>query len=312
MVGNGPLVVFGSIVQDLISYTDRFPRPGESVRGHHFLAGSGGKGANQAVAAAKLGTKVSMIGRIGNDMFGDKNLEGLKKEGICVEGIEKSNSVQTATATITVNKEGENSIVVTLGANMELDDKAAERNEEIISKAGLLLCQAEIPDSGNKRAFELAKKHGVTVFFNPAPGDPNLDKNLLKLVDIVCVNENEAEFITGHPLNSVEDAKKQALEICKFGPKSTIITLGAKGVVISENSTDPKHVEVSRVEAIDTTGAGDCFCGSLAYFLLAGKSLEESTQKAAQVAALSVTRKGTQASYWSSNEIREKYPELLG
>ncbi|PAV91192.1 hypothetical protein WR25_05470 [Diploscapter pachys] len=101
----------------------------------------------------------------------------------------------------------------------------------------------------------------VTVFFNPTPGDPNLDKNLLKLVDIICINENEAEFITDHPLNSVENAKKQALEICKFGPKSAVITLGAKGVVISESSTEPKHVEVGRVETIDTTGAGDCCCG---------------------------------------------------
>ncbi|CAL2033107.1 unnamed protein product [Caenorhabditis brenneri] len=306
------IVVFGSIVQDLVSYTDRFPRPGESVRGNTFKSGSGGKGANQAVAAARLGANVAMIGMVGEDMFGDSNIKDLKENGVDTNCIGRTNKTHTATALITVNKEAENCIVVTLGANMEMSPKIAETNSSIIENSKIVMCQGEIDEKGNRKAFEIARKNGVTTFLNPAPGDANMDKSILDLVDVICTNENEAEFITGIPQNNVEDAEKAARAMVEMGPKYAIITLGSKGVLLASKGVENiDHIEVKKVEAIDTTGAGDCFCGSLAAHLVAGHSMSSSIRSAANIASLSVTRHGTQSSYWKIDEIRQKYPEFL-
>lgn len=306
------IVVFGSIVQDLVSYTDRFPRPGESVRGNTFKSGSGGKGANQAVAAARLGAHVTMIGMVGEDMFGDSNIKDLKENGVDTNGIGRTNKTHTATALITVNNEAENSIVVTLGANMEMSPKIAENSSSIIENSKMVMCQGEIDEKGNRKAFEIARKKGVTTFLNPAPGDANMDKTILDLVDVICTNENEAEFITGIPQNNVEDAKKAARAMVEMGPKHAIITLGSKGVLLASKGVENiDHIEVKKVEAIDTTGAGDCFCGTLAAHLVAGHSMSSSIRSAANIASLSVTRHGTQASYWKIDEIQKKHPEFL-
>ncbi|EGT41631.1 hypothetical protein CAEBREN_24017 [Caenorhabditis brenneri] len=320
------IVVFGSIVQDLVSYTDRFPRPGESVRGNTFKSGSGGKGANQAVAAARLGANVAMIGMVGEDMFGDSNIKDLKENGVDTNCIGRTNKTHTATALITVNKEAENCIVVTLGANMEMSPKIAEINSSIIENSKIVMCQGEIDEKANRKAFEIARKNGVTTFLNPAPGDANMDKSILDLVDVICTNENEAEFITGIPQNNVEDAEKAARAMVEMGPKYAIITLGSKGKITflkilfhfnlrctfaSKGVENIDHIEVKKVEAIDTTGAGDCFCGSLAAHLVAGHSMSSSIRSAANIASLSVTRHGTQSSYWKIDEIRQKYPEFL-
>ncbi|CAP23752.1 Protein CBG02845 [Caenorhabditis briggsae] len=306
------IVVLGSIVQDLVSYTDRFPRPGESVRGNDFKSGSGGKGANQAVAAARLGANVAMIGLVGEDMFGDSNIKGLTENGVDTSCVGKTKESHTATATITVNKEAENSIVVTLGANLFLTPEVADANSSIISNSKMVMCQGEIDEKGNRRAFEIARKNKVITFLNPAPGDANMDKTILDLVDIICTNENEAEFITGIPQNNVEDAKKAAVEMVKMGPQHAIITLGAKGVLLaSKGHNEIEHISVDNVEAIDTTGAGDCFCGTFAAHHVAGVSMIDSIRSAAKIAALSVTRHGTQSSYWKLDEIKEKHADFL-
>ncbi|KHJ78830.1 putative ribokinase, partial [Oesophagostomum dentatum] len=211
------------------SYTTDFPRPGESVRGHGFQLGNGGKGANQAVAAARLGAKVQLIAKVGKDMFGDSNIENLKKANVDTTQVERSDKTQTATATITVNSRGENCIVVTLGANLELDEVSAEKHESALENAAIVLTQAEVSQNGNKRIFELAKKHGVKTFFNPAPGDPNLDKSIVSLTDIICTNENETEFITGIPQHNLDDAKNAAAQMLTMGPEHVIITMGAQG-----------------------------------------------------------------------------------
>ncbi|ETN81103.1 hypothetical protein RB195_017655 [Necator americanus] len=306
------IVVFGSVVQDLVSYTTDFPRPGESVRGHMFRMASGGKGANQAVAAARLGAKVQMIARVGDDFFGKSNIADLTESGVDTSRVEKSQTSHTATATITVNSHGENCIVVTLGANLEVDESTANRHETALRDAALVLIQAEISSEGNKRIFELAKKHGVKTFFNPAPGDPNMDKSIVTLTDIICTNESEAEFVTGISQNSLDDAKKAAAKMLTMGPEHVIITLGAKGCVLASKGHDFQHIPVKKVTAVDTTGAGDCFCGSLAYFLVEGKhSMREAVVKSAGIAALSVQRKGTQSSYWKREEIEREHPDLL-
>ncbi|RCN42065.1 ribokinase [Ancylostoma caninum] len=306
------IVVFGSINQDLISYTNEFPRPGESVRGHSFQMGSGGKGANQAVAAARLGAKVQLIARVGTDIFGKSNVESLTKSGVDTSQVEISDTSHTGAATITVNSHGENCIVIALGANLELDDSAANRHEAALQGASIVLIQAENCPKGNKRIFELAKKHGVKTFFNPAPADPNMDKSIVALTDIICANETETEIVTGVPQHTLDDAKKGAAQTLTMGPEHVIITLGAKGCILASKGQPVEHIPVKKVTAVDTTGAGDCFCGSLAYFIVQGKlSMREAVVRSAGIAALSVQRKGTQSSYWTREEIQREHPDLL-
>ncbi|GMS86322.1 hypothetical protein PENTCL1PPCAC_8497 [Pristionchus entomophagus] len=306
------IVVFGSIVHDLISYTSRFPRPGESIRGNSFHQGAGGKGANQAVAAALLGANVAMIGKVGDDIFADFNIASMQKAGVETSAVEKVAGSTTGTATITVSEAGgENSIVVTLGANLEMSPVTAEAAETVIASfrsAGILLCQAEIPDAATKKAFEIGKKRGVTTFLNPAPGDPHLDQSMLAFVDIICVNENEAKFITGIAAPNPAQAEKAARAMLERGPMVAIVTLGPQGCLLAERSDGSSEIVVSllpaeSVTAVDTTGAGDCFCGSFVALLAAGIPLKEAARRAVMIASLSVMRKGTQSSYSSRAEL---------
>uniref|UniRef100_A0A914X7N4 Ribokinase n=1 Tax=Plectus sambesii TaxID=2011161 RepID=A0A914X7N4_9BILA len=305
------IVVVGSCVQDLISYTPRFPNPGESVRGRDFHAGSGGKGANQAVAAAKLGAKVAMVGRVGNDIFGPENKNNMKQVGVNVDHVTVSETAKTATATITVSDSGENMIVVVLGANMEMSPASADEAESLIAQAKVLCCQLEIPEEASLRAMQIARKHHVKTIFNPAPGLPNLDKSMLQYADIVCPNENEAEMLTGIHLTSIDDAKQAALKLITYGPSIAIVTLGGQGaVVVSKSDQEPVHVAAPSVKATDTTGAGDCFVGALAFLLVTQPHLDikEQVRRAVSIASISVQRNGTQTSYPLSSEVD---PSLL-
>uniref|UniRef100_A0A915BD78 Ribokinase n=1 Tax=Parascaris univalens TaxID=6257 RepID=A0A915BD78_PARUN len=298
------IVVFGSIVHDLISYTEVFPRPGESVRGLSFESGPGGKGANQAAQAARLGGNVLIIARVGNDSFGSQNINALKGQGVNIDYVEKSDTVGTATAMVTVSQHGENSIVVTLGANLELSEARAEELESVIAKAKIFLCQYEIKVDALRKALEVAKRNNVRTFFNFAPAEPTFDKSILKYVDILCTNENETEFASGMSAETVEDALKAAQSLLSFGPSAVIATLGKNGSVIATKDGILKHVETRPVKAVDTTGAGDSFCGALAYFIVTKPelSLEEQVRRASCIAAVSVQHKGTQASYpWAKD-----------
>uniref|UniRef100_A0A914P1F3 Ribokinase n=1 Tax=Panagrolaimus davidi TaxID=227884 RepID=A0A914P1F3_9BILA len=311
MSSSKPLVIVGSIVQDCVSYTDRFPKPGESVRGNDFKMGSGGKGANQGVQAAKLGALVTMIGRVGNDMFGDANISNLKKAGVNVEFIEKSETAPTSVACITVDNKGENSIVVTLGANLELNVERVKELEDVIAGAAMVMCQFEVNEETNYAAFEIAHSHNVTTFYNAAPGKPGMDKEILKFTDILCTNENETEFLIGRQLSSIEDFKEASRELLQYGPKTIVCTLGAKGVLVTDKESI-EHVEVPRVKAIDTTGAGDSFCGSLTYLITKypNKSIAELSRIASKIASMSVQKHGTQSSYPSIAEVRDNEIEL--
>ncbi|KHJ86384.1 hypothetical protein OESDEN_13869, partial [Oesophagostomum dentatum] len=172
-------------------YTDRFPKPGESVPGSDFVSSRGGKGANQAIATARLGGAVSVIGRVGNDIFGDDNIEGLRENGINVDGVDKSNTRSTGTALITVDSKGENTTVVSLGANVEMDEKMAEVHAHALDGADVCIAQATICQTGNKKFFEIARSKGILTICNPAPADKCEDRSLLSLVDILCVNRHE-------------------------------------------------------------------------------------------------------------------------
>ncbi|KAI3420799.1 hypothetical protein GPALN_014419 [Globodera pallida] len=305
------LIVFGSIVQDLVSYVERFPKPGESVRGHTFKTFCGGKGANQAVMAARLGTRVSMVGMVGDDLFADENLRSIAQNGVDVSLVQQLAGQTTGTATITVSADGENCIVVSLGANNALGVERAHAVEQAVARARLVLCQQEIDQAGTLTLFRIAKRHGVTTFFNPAPGRADIDLTILPLCDIICTNENEAEFLTHLPMDTVEQAKLAALRILELGPRVAIVTLGPKGAIVAQRGTNNGHVNIGevlapKVTAVDTTGAGDCFCGALAHFLVAQPSaelLEDHVRRAVQIAALSVQKKGAQASYPTRDEL---------
>ncbi|CAD5229368.1 unnamed protein product [Bursaphelenchus okinawaensis] len=306
------IIVFGSIVQDLVSFVERYPKPGESIRGKKFELFNGGKGANQAYIIAKLGGKVTMVGNVGNDIFGDANIDGLKKVGVRTDLMTKSEGVATGTGNVTVNDSGENCIVVTLGANMKIEKNRAWEIESDISKAFMIIAQNEVPQEANVEAFKVARKHGVTTFLNPAPGLADLDRSILPLTDIICVNENEAEFITGLTLKTLEEFKEAALKIVtEYGPSTAIVTLGPQGALIALKDKDGQatveKVDALKVKAVDTTGAGDCFCGSLAFLLATQPELGavEAARKAVKIAAISVSRAGPQASYPTLEELKQ-------
>jgi len=305
------ILVFGSIVQDLISYVERYPRPGESVRGKQFKLWCGGKGANQAVMASKLGAKVRMVGMVGEDIFGDANINSMKANGVNTDLISKTNKSSTATGCVTVTDDGENCIVVTLGANLEIEPSRADEIEEQIAKSSIVLIQSEIPQETNLRVFEIARKHGVKTFLNPAPGRSDLERQLLPLTDIICTNQNEAEFITGLTLKTLDEYKEAAAKMLEYGPKIAIVTMGSDGALVAEKSDSGEvivgKVAAPKVQAVDTTGAGDCFCGSLVYFLTEHPELTilEVAEKAAHVAAISVSRHGVQESYPTVEELKQ-------
>ncbi|VDN51304.1 unnamed protein product [Dracunculus medinensis] len=301
---NADIIVFGSIAHDLISYTEKLPRPGETITGISFEASPGGKGANQAIQAARLGAK------IGDDIFGEFCVKNLEQSGIMVDFIEKSTTARTATATIIVST-SENMIVITLGANLEMKADRAVQLYQLIASAKIILCQNEIDNNATKMALEIAKKNNVKTFLNFAPCTPTFDKDMLKNVDILCVNEIEAESLSGRQVMNTDDALMEAESFLNLGPSMAIITLGAQGAIIAHRD-DKKiirkfHVEAFQVNANDTTGAGDSFCGALAYFFvkMPHLSLEEQLRRTTLVASISVQRKGTQKSYPWASEIPE-------
>uniref|UniRef100_A0A0R3RRU0 Ribokinase n=1 Tax=Elaeophora elaphi TaxID=1147741 RepID=A0A0R3RRU0_9BILA len=292
------IVVYGSIAQDLVSYTDQFPRPGETIKGT-FATSPGGKGANQAAQAAMLGATVCMIGRVGKDVFGASNVDNLRSFGVNTEYIDVSDSGKTGAATIIVTKDGENSIVISPGANMECLSSRIDELEQVVASAKLILCQNETVHESVKRIFELARKHNVQTFLNYAPVEVTFAKSILKLADILCANEIEAEYLADQHIETTEDAKKAVRKLLEGGPLIVILTLGAKGVTYASKQGDSGHIMVPAVKVIETTGAGDSFCGALAYFLVKRPELElkEQIRRAAYIATLSVQRKGTRDSY---------------
>jgi len=308
------VVVVGSIVHDFTSYTPRFPNPGEAVRGHSFSYACGGKGANQAVMASRLGAKVAMIGKVGNDMFGKAQLENFADNGVNAEQVTTTDEAKTSTASITVDDSGQNSIAVVLGANNHLTAEDIRRAESKISKAKVVVCQLEVTEEASLEALKLAKKHGLTTIFNPAPDPPNgiSNEEFFKHADILCPNEHEAECIGGFAVKTEEDIDRMLARLLDRGAKTAIITLGGRGVAFatSENKK-PGRVQVPKVKAVDVTGAGDAFLGALAYFTACHPklSVEDRIRRACQIAAISVQSAGTQQSYPKRDQIPKEILE---
>ncbi|CAF0754471.1 unnamed protein product [Adineta ricciae] len=299
--------VVGSCNVDLISYVNRTPKIGETIEGNKFEKGFGGKGANQCVQAAKLDGKVAMIGKLGDDVFGQDYLENLKKLGVNTDHVLVTKEAATGVAPIIVDKEGRNSIIVILGANLLLNEDDIQKAEDVIRQSKVVVCQLEIRQETVAKTFEIARKHSVLTILNPAPMSEKLDRNLLRMADVICPNQTEAELLCDRSVETIEDAKDACRKLLELGSRIAIITMGEQGAVILDESGQCEHVKIEKCSSVcDSTGAGDSFVGTLALLMASEKklALKEQVKRACRVASQSVEKKGTQTSYPLKDELR--------
>ncbi len=304
---DGPKIsVIGSNMMDLITYMERMPHPGETIEAPDFELGFGGKGANQAVAAAQLGADVTMVTRVGDDMFGDEVIENFTSYGIDTSHIEKVADESSGVAPIFVDQTGENRIFIIKGANDHLLPGVVENSEKLIAESDMILLQLEIPLETVYRAIELAEKHDTISLLNPAPMQPDLSMDRLGGLDYFIPNESELSTFTGKDLDGLnsEKLRNAADTLISADIKNVIITLGAEGSYLVKEEED-KIIPAPDVDPVDTTGAGDAFIGSLAYFRHS-YNLSRALKLANRYAALTTTRRGTQKSYFTGEEFRAK------
>jgi ribokinase len=294
------IVVIGSLNADLVVRLPRFPAPGETIRGEDLAIVPGGKGANQAVAAARLGARVAMVGCVGADSFGDSLIQNVKNNGVDAAHIQRDGSAATGTATILVDAKGQNSIVLSPGANARVSPD--DLRPDMLAGARLLLLQLEIPTEAGLRAAQLAHRSKTRVILNPAPA-AELPDELLKLSDYVVPNETELALLTGSELRDKRSLESAARALLQRGARSVVVTLGAKGaLVVSGFAT--KYVPAYRVRPVDTTAAGDAFIGGLAAALLRRNSLQDAVQYGCACGALATTKFGAQPSLPTAEEVR--------
>jgi len=286
--------VIGSANVDFTMALPRLPRVGETVSSGTLLVNRGGKGANQAVAARRLGAEVRMIGCVGDDDSGRGIRRGLAEEGIGVDGIVTSSEAATGTALIFVDREGRNQIGVAPGANHRLTVEMARAGEEAIAWAQVVVTQLEVPVPVVRWALETARRHGILTVLNPAPVQ-ELSDELLALVTYLTPNAGEVAALTGIEVQDLDSGRQAAARLCERGAGTVIITLGEQGALVCDGAS-AVHFEAFPVEAVDTTGAGDAFNGALAVGLAAGGSLEQVIPLASAAAALTCTRRGAQDS----------------
>lgn len=286
----------------MIVKVPRIPAPGETILGGKFVKAAGGKGANQAVAAARSGGNVTFIANTGNDNFGKEAIEGFQKEGVNTESIFVDEETPSGVALIFVGEDGENSIAVASGANGTLTPSQIGKTEPVIADGNILLAQLETPLETIEQAIKIANKHNVKVILNPAPAQP-LSDDLLKRIDILTPNQSEAELLTGIRVEDESSAKKASEKLLSRGVKTVILTLGSEGAFVM-SETIQKTIPGFKVNAEDTTAAGDTFNGALAVGVSLGKSIEDAIIWAHAAAALSVTRMGAQPSIPNQKEIQ--------
>lgn len=287
--------VFGSLNMDLVCRTPRLPQPGETILGTHFATLPGGKGANQAVAAARLGAATAMVGRVGKDDFGQQLIQGLQSAGVDAGGVAVDGNAPTGVAAIAVDDAGTNTIVVVPGANGQVNSEDVDRLTAQLQSGDILLLQFEVPLSAAMAAAKAAKARGVTVIVDPAPARSDLPADFFTSVDVLTPNQVESSQLTGMPITDIPTATKAARQLVKQGIGTVIVKLGEQGAVVA-TADDTFHQPALAVKAVDTVAAGDAFNGGLAVALAEGMALEEAAQFATAVAAASVMVPGAQAS----------------
>ena len=289
---NKKICVIGSSNIDQFSYISKFPSSGETLIGDSFETGFGGKGANQAVMAGLLGANVYMISCLGNDIFGDSTINNFIENNVKVDHIQRV-KVSSGVAPIWVNAKGENKIIVIPGANNEIDSNKAKASLQEIENVSYLVGQAEIPMDVNHDVFDYAKQNNITTVFNPAPGKI-LESTFLEKIDWLIPNENEFQIISG-----LDVTDENILKFSKTIPCNLLVTYGEQGVLYVEDDEIIKF-KAPKVDAVDTTGAGDAFVGSFVYGLSKDLKVNDAINLAIDKASLSVTKRGTQSSYSSS------------
>lgn len=290
------IAVVGSANIDLTTFTNQFPKPGETIFGQKFDLGFGGKGANQAVAARLCGAEVFMVARVGSDLFGPATIENFRKQGIDPTHVKQVEGLSSGVAPIFVEPNGQNRILVVKGANDALKPADVDAAAEALKTADCIVLQFEIPVETVYYTVGFARKHGIRCIVNPAPAQP-VDMAALKDLDYFVPNETEAGTITGSPVKNVEDAKTCAEKLIGGGVRRVIITLGANGSLLASRDGS-EHVPPFAVKSVDSTGAGDAFIGSFAVFLGEGVSEKEAVRRANLYAGLSTTGVGTQKSFY--------------
>ena len=295
------VVVVGSVNMDLVFRTPRMPAPGETITGDGFQQVPGGKGANQAVAAARQGAAVRFVGMIGNDSFGQMALESLAAEGIATTHMTTDLSAASGVAGIFVDHHGENSIVLAAGANAVLSEAHVEAATAAIAGADYLICQLESPIASVARAIAIAREHGVRVVFNPAPA-AQLPDGLLASVDYLILNETEATQLTGLAVIDRTSAATAAAALLARGAGAVLLTMGAGGV-LAATAGHERFIPAVKVKAVDTTAAGDTFVGALTVAIGRGLGLDDAVTQAQHAAALTVTRMGAQTSIPTRAEL---------
>jgi ribokinase len=295
------ICVLGSANIDLTFRCAQLPVPGQTIIGESFYQYFGGKGANQAVAAARLGSQVSFIGKVGNDLYGSAIRDQLRREGIDTTYLFEDANAPTGTAAILVEESSQNSIVVVPGANGNLLPGDVKKAKEEICASQMLIAQLETPIPTIQEAFKIAKFGQVLNILNPAPAQ-ELPSDLLKMVDICIPNETELQLLTGMPIDTLEQVEEAAKALRNRGPKEIIVTLGGRGVLMFD-AFGICYLPGIPVMPIDSSGAGDAFIGAFAVYLSQGLPIREAARRANRVAAISVTKSGTQPSFPTQAEV---------
>lgn len=301
------VLVFGSLNLDLVARTPRLPMPGETLTGYSFDTIPGGKGANQAVAAARLGVATRMIGRVGGDRFGQTLLQSLQSDGVNCDGVAIDDSIHSGVALITVDDASENQIIVIPGANGQVGEVEVGRLRSVLADAKVLLLQLEVPLAAIVGAAEAAKQAGVTVILDPAPARSDLPNELYRAIDILTPNEVEASQLVEFAIDTEAEVMRAGEILHRRGVQTVVIKRGKRGAWV-QTAEEAYAIEAFPVEAVDTVAAGDAFNGGLAAGLANNLSLKAALRQAAAVAALSVTQAGAQPSM----PVREVVEGFLG
>jgi ribokinase len=302
MAGKPKIAVIGSNMIDLVTKVDKMPRMGETVEAPAFDLGFGGKGANQAVAAAKLGAEVLMLTKVGDDLFGPGYIKNFKDLGIDTRYVEAVPGASSGVAPIFVDSQANNSILIVKGANQFLSPADIDKAAEDIKRCGIIILQLEVPVPTVYYAIEFGAKNNIPVILNPAPA-AKLDFDAIKAASYLVPNETELEVISGLPVTNVDEARIAAKTLLDQGLANVIVTLGDKGALWLPRGKEEFLAPPHKVASTDTTGAGDAFIGSFAYHLLALGDVKEAMKMANRYAAVSTTKPGTQKSFPNAAEF---------